>query len=251
MALFPPLSLERFQTFASSTNGDEVRILHLPSLRFDVLDRPLGASPLYWGLGSSLGYLSRSEPAAFHPEPASTPATSAASTSIRISPCRLSAGGWSVVPEAALRETAYTISQTPDLTGANGGTPTISHDPLNRSDFEASVDLRPPALERDFALTRWNRELRHVIEPEFTYRYVAGIGAQARNVLLIDTTDIATNTNEVGYSLTQRFYLRPTEQQPCAADGCSSGRLPGAGRASGPVGRLRRSSSSTPTSAAR
>ena len=58
----PSVSLDRFQTFASSTNGDEARILHLPSLRFDVLDRPLGASPLYWGLGSSLGYLGRSEP---------------------------------------------------------------------------------------------------------------------------------------------------------------------------------------------
>jgi LPS-assembly protein len=120
-----------------------------------------------------------------------------------------------VAPEVALRETAYTISQTPDLPGANGGTPTISHDPLNRTDFEASVDLRPPALERDFTLTRWNRELRHVIEPEFTYRYVSGIGAQARNVLLVDTTDIATDTNEVGYSLTQRFYLRPASSQPC------------------------------------
>jgi len=28
-------------------------------------------------------------------------------------------------------------------------------------------------MERDFALIRWNREMRHVIEPEITYRYVA------------------------------------------------------------------------------
>jgi len=60
--------------------------------------------------------------------------------------------------------------------------------------------------------------LRHVIEPEFTYRYVGGIGSQARNVLLMDTTDIATNTNQVGFSLTQRFYLRPLNQQPCSQD---------------------------------
>jgi LPS-assembly protein len=58
----PSVSLDRFQTFASSTNGDEARIMHLPNLRYDVLDRPLGGSPLYWGLGSSLDYLSRSEP---------------------------------------------------------------------------------------------------------------------------------------------------------------------------------------------
>ena len=48
----------------------------------------------------------------------STPATPADSTSIRISRCRSAAGGWSSVPEVAVRETAYTISQTPDLTGA-------------------------------------------------------------------------------------------------------------------------------------
>jgi LPS-assembly protein len=204
----PSVSLDRFQTFASSANGNEVRIIHLPSLRFDVLDRPLGASPLYLGGGSSLGYLSRSEPG-FHARNAGR---------IDFYPhlaLPLSAGGWNIVAEAALRETAYTISQIPDLTGTHGGTPRISHDSLNRTDFEASVDLRAPAMERDFALTRWNRELRHVIEPEITYRYVAGIGTQAQNVLLMDTTDIATNTNEVGFSLTQRFYLRAAGDRPC------------------------------------
>jgi LPS-assembly protein len=73
-------------------------------------------------------------------------------------------------------------------------------------------------LERDFFLARWHRELRHVIEPELTYRFVGGIGSQARNVLLVDTNDIATNTNEAGFSLTQRFYVRPTEQKACAKD---------------------------------
>jgi LPS-assembly protein len=204
------ISMGRFETFASATDGDEAKILHLPGLRFDVLDRPLGPSPLYWGLGSSLGYLGRSEPG-FHARNVGR---------IDFYPhlsLPLTAGGWSIAPEVALRETAYTISQTPDLTDAKGGTPTISHDPLGRTYFEASVDLRPPALERDFTLTRWNRALRHVIEPELTYRYVSGIGAQARNVLLVDTTDIATDTNEVGYSLTQRFYLRSASSQPCAS----------------------------------
>ncbi len=60
-------------------------------------------------------------------------------------------------------------------------------------------------------LARWNRVMRHVIEPEITYRYVGGIGAQAQNVLLVDTTDIATNTNEAGFSLTQRLYMQPPE----------------------------------------
>jgi LPS-assembly protein len=199
----------RLQTFASTTPGDEARILHLPTLRFDTLDRPLGDSPLYWGLNSSLSHLSRSEPD-FHAYNVGRfdlyPHLS----------LPIVAAGWSLVPSVALRETFYTGSEIPDLTGANGGTPVVSHIPLNRRDLEAALDLRPPAIERDFSLGTWNRVLRHVIEPEFMYRFVGGIGPDARNVLLVDTSDIATDTDEVGYSLTQRFYLRPLHQTSCS-----------------------------------
>jgi LPS-assembly protein len=207
----PSLSMDRFQTFASSTNGDEARIIHLPGLRYDVLSQPLGASSFYWGLGSSMAYLSRSEPS-FHARNVGR---------IDFYPhlsLPFSADGWRFVPEVAVRDTFYSGGQNPNLIGLGNGTPTISHNALNRSDVEASVDIRPPALERDFDLGGVNRVLRHVIEPELTYRYVTGIGAQARNVLLVDTTDIATDTNEVGFSLTQRFYLRPDDTRSCATD---------------------------------
>ncbi len=203
-------SLQRFQTFASAAKGDEARILHLPSLRYDVLTRPLGPSPFYWWLRSSAGYLNRSEPG-FHSRNVGR---------LDIYPhlaLPISFAGWNLVGEAALRNTWYTISQVPDLTRAKGGVPSISHDPLDRSDIEASVDLRFPALERDFRFPGWPHELRHVIEPEIDYRYVTGIGAKARNALLFDTSDIATDTNQVGYSFTQHFYLRPGKPHPCAA----------------------------------
>ncbi len=225
LGYIPSVSMDRFQTFASSANGDEARILHLPSLRFDVVERPLDTSPVYWGLETSLSYFARSEPL-FHARNVGRfdfyPHIS----------LPLVAGGWSVVPEAALRDTFYSISQVPDLTGARNGTPTISHDSLNRADIEASLDIRPPSIERDYSLPGWNRELRHVIEPELSYRFVGGIGAQARNVLLADTTDIDTDTNEVSYSLTQRFYLRPIVQRPSASqDVQGSGDCPSRPRA--------------------
>jgi LPS-assembly protein len=204
----PSVTLDRFETYASSTNGDEARILHLPSVRYDVLSRPLGDSPFYWSAGSSADYMSRSEPH-FHARNVGRfdfyPHLS----------MPLVFDGWSVVPEVALRDTFYTVSQTPYLTGARSGTPTISQNALNRADLEASLTVRPPALERDFDLGNSGRVLRHVIEPELFYHFVGGIGAQARNVPLIDTTDIATNTDEIGYSLTQRFYLRNPEAKPC------------------------------------
>jgi LPS-assembly protein len=213
----PSLSMDRFQTFASTENGDEAKILHLPTVRYDVLDRPLGASPMVWGLGSSLSYLNRAEPEFhvrnvgrmdFYPH-VSLP---------------FSAGGWSFVPEAALRTTFYTISQNPNRISTNGGIPTVSHDPLDRFDFEASADIRPPALERDFTIRAWNRELRHVIEPELTYRFVGGIGTGARHVLQFDTADTVTDTNQAGFSLTQHFYLRPLHPQPCNQEEPDPGR---------------------------
>jgi LPS-assembly protein len=204
--MIPSVDVSRLESYASSNTGDEVRILRLPSLSYDVVDRPLGPSPMYWGLGSSISHLGRSEPG-FH-----------AHNDGRIDfyphiSMPLVAGGWSIVPEAALRATFYSGSQVPDLTGAQGGTPTVSHDPLHRMYGEAAVDLRPPALERDYLIGRV--QLRHVIEPELNWRFVGGVGSTARNVLLVDTSDIATNTDEVGFSVTQRFYVRQTDSKPC------------------------------------
>ena len=207
--MMPSVWLDRFESFASTNNGNEVRILHLPLVRYDVLDRPLCSGLLYWGLGSSLGYLNRSEPF-FHSRNVGRfdfyPHLS----------LPLSVAGWSFLPEVALRDTVYTISQTPRLTGPFT-TPIISHEPLNRTDLEASIDIRLPALERDYELPFWHRELRHVIEPELNYRYVGGIGTKTQDVLLFDTADIASNVNEGGFSVTQRFYLRPTDEKSCGA----------------------------------
>ncbi len=208
----PSVDLYRIENYASTANGDETRILKLPSLRYDVLDRPLGDSDFYWGMESSLSHLSRSEPGFhahnegrfdFYPH-ISMP---------------IVAGGWSIVPEAAFRETYYTGSQVPNLgTGLSifgVGVPSVSHQPLNRIDAEASVDVRPPAVERDFAFK--NFTLRHVIEPELAWRFEGGIGPKERDVLLFDTNDIAANDDEVGFSLTQRFYVKPAHPKPCAA----------------------------------
>ena len=212
----PSLRTARVQTFASSAAGDEARLLILPSIRFDVLDRPLSASPLYWGLGSSISHLGRSEPG-FHAHNVGRfdvyPHVS----------LPIVGGGWSIVPEGALRLTFYSGSQVPDLTGANGGVPIVSHDPLRRTYGEASLDVRPPVLERDFSLGRGNQVLRHVIEPELTYHFVGGIGTKEQRVLTVDTTDIASDTNEVGFSLTQRFYVRPATATACSSTSPEAG----------------------------
>ncbi len=138
-------SVSRLQTFASSTPGDEARILHLPSLRFDALDRPLGGSPFYWGGAASLGHLGRAE-TNFHARNIGR---------IDVYPhlsLPIVAGGWSVVPEVALRETFYSGSQTPDLTGVNGGTPFVA---TIRSIAVTLKRLSMCARPRWSAISRW------------------------------------------------------------------------------------------------
>jgi LPS-assembly protein len=206
-------SAERFQSFASTTPGDELRILKLPGVRFDLLDRPLGGSLLYGELYAALDHLGRAEPGLHARNTARLDLYPSISMPVH-------AGDWNFVPTFALRLTEYTSSQTPAIpfgtsTTCCFGLPTVQHNALLRRDLEASLDIRPPVLERDFELPGINRVLRHVIEPEIYYHYVTGIGTQAQNVLLVDTNDIATDTNEAGFSITQRFYLKPLNERPC------------------------------------
>lgn len=195
--------LGRFQTYANSTPGDELRIMRLPGIEFEMLDRPLLHSPFRAQADFALDHLYRAEPG-MHAHN---------SERIDIHPSLsmpLHVGDWNFLPQFALRLTGYTTSQLPS---ALLGVPTTSRDSLLRKDLEFSFDLRPPDIERDFQLR--HSSLRHVIEPEIYYHFLTGIGAQAQNVLLVDARDIATNTNEAGFSITQRFYLRPDNNLPC------------------------------------
>ncbi len=71
-------------------------------------------------------------------------------------------------------------------------------------------------------------------------------------MLLVDTTDIATNTNQAGFSLTQRLYMRPTTQQALrhAEYDKPSGECPAKPR-EWASWQIAQKSSSIPTSAAR
>jgi LPS-assembly protein len=64
-------------------------------------------------------------------------------------------------------------------------------------------------------------DLKHTIEPEFTYRYISGIDSFPET-LRFDLVDIASNTNEVEYGVTQRLYLREKGDRPCHAAGAGA-----------------------------
>ena len=180
----------RYQSFQSDTIGDEIRILHLPSVAAEAVDRPLPGTPLLWGFRSSMDVLTRSEPE-FH-----------ARNLFRLDlyphlTLPFSLDGWSFRPQVAVRETFYSKSeQLPSMLGGSVS-PTLEGANLNRADFEAGVEIRPPAVQRDFSAP-WLEKLlggdvRHVIEPAIHYQYVTGIN-NFNSVLRMDEIDVASNT---------------------------------------------------------
>ena len=208
------LHVNRYQNFESSTiPSDEVRILHLPQIDVEVADHSLGNSPLMWGLSGTAGAISRYDYPSFR--------TTASVPRVDFYPrfaMPVHFGGWTFRPEAAVRETWYGKSQDEATLEQ---IPTVRDEALSRTDVEAGFDFRPPALERDFTAP-WLEHLlggdvRHTIEPDLQYRYVTGIN-DFQNILRFDDTDVASNTNEAEYGLTQRLFLRNMKPHPCSGD---------------------------------
>jgi LPS-assembly protein len=213
------IRFDRYQNFEGITQvgntyvTPQIRIIHVPSLDFDTVDQRLGETPLRWSVDGSAAGLSRSEPGY---------KTGGVIGRFDLYPhlsLPLHLDGWTLRPEVAARETFYTQSQIPSST-----IPVPGNSSVNRSDLEASFELRPPALVRDFKAPSLERlfgsDVRHTIEPELRYRYVAGVN-NFSSIPRFDTTDIESDTNELEYSVTQRLFFKHLHPKAC-----SSGDLP-------------------------
>jgi LPS-assembly protein len=193
-----------------ATPEEQVRIFHAPSLDFSSTEHEIGRSGLQWSVESSVAGLSRIQP---------NFSTGGLTARLDIHPeisYPMSFGGWRLRPSVGFRETAYSRSrQTPYTLGP----PVELPNGLNRADFEAEVDLRAPVIERTFDSPGVEKffhgnDVKHTIEPEVTYRYVAGID-NFLNVLRFDDVDVASDTNELEYGVTQRLFLRSAKARPC------------------------------------
>jgi LPS-assembly protein len=191
---------------------EQVRIFHAPSVDFSSTEHEIGRSGLQWSLASSFAGLSRVQP---------NFSTGGLTQRVDIHPeiaYPLSFDGWRLRSSVGVRETVYSRSRkTPYV----AGTPPVElPNPINRADVEAEVDLRAPVVERTFTAPGLERlfggnDVKHTIEPEVTYRYVAGID-NFLNVLRFDDVDVASDTNELEYGVTQRLFLRPVKDRPCS-----------------------------------
>lgn len=216
--------LERYQNYASTMPGDEIRLLHLPNLQFDALDHELGHSSIFLGGSASFGLLSRSQPFYRSHNVGRTD----------IFPhltLPWIADGWTFRPTVGFRDTFYSHSQklgpVPLNFPGEDAVPITEDASLNRKAMEADFQVLPPVLERDFTGDLLARHfgvaaVRHTIEPEFNYRYVAGVN-KFNHAPRFDPVDIYSDTNEVEYGLTQRLFLKWLRPRPCVVVGLSPG----------------------------
>lgn len=125
-------------------------------------------------------------------------------------------GGWSVTFMAGARATYYSNSIDPV-------TRLISQRDVIRGYGEFEVDVRPPALARNFHRRDGSFFFRHVIEPYVIYRKIEGISNFER-IIRFDYVDAVADTNEIEFGLTNRFFTRrSTETVSRAAERAVAG----------------------------
>jgi LPS-assembly protein len=127
-------------------------------------------------------------------------------------------GGWSVTAMAGIRATYYSNSIDP-LTRL-----ILSRDVV-RGYGEFELDVRPPALARNFRHNDGSFFFRHVIEPYIIYRKIEGISNFER-IIRFDWTDAIADTNEIEFGLTNRFFTRRSTENVNPKAAAQSGNRP-------------------------
>lgn len=192
------LSASRYQNFQSTSSGDQILLLHMPSFEASSVERRIANTPLVWSFDALTEGMSRREP---------NFVTDSLLGRLDVNPrlaLPLHFKGWNLRPEAGLRDTWYGQQQEPS-TGAQVGTPVNAS--LNRKAVEGSIEVQPPALARVFEGEIFGRQVKHVIEPRIIYSYTGGVD-NFQNVIRTDERDILSNTSQVELGLVQRFFAK-------------------------------------------
>ncbi len=195
----------RYQNFQSTTKGDVITILQLPSVQLDSVDQQVGRTPLYWSFNGALEGVSRREP---------NFQTNALVGRFDLTPdlaLPIFFHGWTVLPEMALHNTYYTQRKSAIVT-AN----LPLDEELNRRAIEAAFEVRPPTLGRIFERPVFGRAVKHTIESYLKYRIVNGVSG-FQNIIRFDQRDILSDTNEIEYGFINRLFLKkPKPKADCS-----------------------------------
>src|SRR6266536_3278201 len=201
--------------------NSRIRIRELPSVSIDKRATPLDfikRLPIYYSFEASAEGLSRKE------------------TVDDLIAFRRDVGGDPIVSPSIVQRLDYHPQlQVPlyfygvSVTATAGGRVTFysnSIDPVNRSILsrnitrgygEFELDVRPPALFKDFHRGNGSFFFRHLIEPYITYRRIAGVNNFDR-VIRFDYVDAIADTNDIEFGISNRFFTsRSTENVSSAA----------------------------------
>lgn len=215
----------------------DIKIRQAPQVDLVVYPRRmLGSLPVYFSFDASLGALKREEAV----EDTVVLVTPAAVQRLDFQP-KFTAplatfAGIAVTPSLALRQTFYTSSIDPQVPvfdpnrfAVGGADPRLDpskpqfkpglkvfdrnvFDPilpvdLSRRYAEFTLDIRPPALGRQFLNPDGSGRFKHLIEPYVAYRLIRGIGDEFDNIIRFDERDAVANTNEFEYAIVNRFFV--------------------------------------------
>lgn len=190
-----------------------VTLRNLPQARFASVEQsPWHKIPIYFSFDSFVGAAHRAD--SVLATPAYTPIDTPLSVPrLEFAPrvtVPVHFGPWfGATASAAFRSTRYGDSL--NSSGLVSGTPIV------RNTGEFALELRPPSFERFFGTAtkkhQARRSYKHTIEPAITYRYVTGVNNFA-DFIRFDSNATLTDTSEVEYGFTQRFYRKDGEDQP-------------------------------------
>src|SRR5260370_19195621 len=203
------------RSFLNTNPQLSVLLRNAPQARFgSVEQQPWRRLPFYFGFDAFAGALKRDD-FGFAPSPTYLPIETPNFVSRTEFAPRVTLpfhfGPWfSATATAAFRTTYYGASLTP--AGA------VSTQSLISNDGEFTFDLRLPTLQRFFGPVssdkpKPRKRYKHTIEPHLTYPDVTGID-NFLQFIRFDADATRTNTNEVEYGVTQRFWMKSGDDQP-------------------------------------
>ncbi len=195
----------RYENYESETWGDDISIVHAPSLDFNTVERPFSRTNFVYSYDAAIEGLNRSE-IGFETAP--------------IVP-RLDAApyiawpkffdGWTFRPQIGAEETWWGERLEPGTSSTVIGIAT--HDPINRNVANASFELRPPTLSKIFNAKPFGRVLKHTVDAYAVYRYQTGVDNFSQ-IIRFDYRDILADTNEIEYGVINRLYTKKTNISP-------------------------------------
>ena len=197
---------ERSENYQSTAAGDRITIRKLPQFEFRARERELFRGvPVWVSLESSAGLMRRNQPL-FQ--------TRQFVERIDITPRVMTALRWkefTLLPYAGVRETHYGSSYAERPAVHESGIQ-VTGSGLLRGSQEYGAELVLPSLARVFDQPslfglRLGEKMKHVIETRAGYRKVRGVEDFSR-LIRFDDFEILSNTEEIDYSLTNRFYVK-------------------------------------------